>query len=178
MKTLPKASKPFHTANRSVAEQFHTKWLWNLSRLNLRGFAHFTLGYSQRNWQQVLELLRLAQVTMLVDARYNVVSQHKPEFSKRNLDAATQVAGLSYRHLPALGIAPEARADLSETHDYTGLFAAYAQRLDEALLSSLLGDALHKQRLAFLCVEIDPYTCHRSQIALLLERLGFATLDL
>ncbi len=126
----------------------------------------------------MLELLQTAKVTMLIDARRNAVSQYKPEFSKANLAAQARDGGITYRHVPELGIGSEERQDLAETHDYDGLFSTYQRRLDEALMRSLLGDDLQNQRLAFMCVEIDPNTCHRNRIALLLEEIGFSTLDL
>lgn len=174
----PHTAKLFHTADRSLSDQFHAKWLWNLARVNLQDFSHFTIGYSQRTWTQVRELLQTARVTMLIDARRNAVSQYKPAFSKTHLAAAAMAAGITYRHVPELGIASEERGDLADTHDYAELFSAYQQRLDEALLRSLLGDDLKNQRLALMCVEIDPTTCHRHRLALLLEDIGFKTLDL
>jgi ParB family chromosome partitioning protein len=170
--------KPFHTAERPISEQFHAKWIWNLKRIDLGRFSHFTIGYSQRNWAQVEELLRLARVTLLVDARRNAVSQYKPEFSKVNLETAVESAGIDYRHIPELGIGSEERLDLAATQDYERLFAAYDRRLSAELLVDVIDEELETERIAFLCVEIDPQTCHRHRIALLLEEMGYLTLDL
>jgi uncharacterized protein (DUF488 family) len=144
----------------------------------LRRYAHFTVGYSQRTWPQTEELLQLANVTVLIDARRNTFSQYRPEFSRNNLQAAVELAGLVYRHVPELGIDTEDRADLAETHEYVKLFTAYDQRLTREFIVGLLGDILNTERLAFLCVELDPNTCHRHRIALLLEAMGYSTLDL
>ncbi len=173
-----KEQRTFHTSNRSLGEQFHAKWLWNLKRIDLNQYQHFTIGYSQRHWSQFLELLEIAGITMLIDARYNPISQYKPEFSKNRLQNALEACGIDYRHYPQLGIAPSERSDLAQHHDYETLFGRYSERLkiDEPL--NMLKDVLHSERLAFLCVELDPQTCHRHRIALLLEQLGFQTLDL
>jgi ParB/RepB/Spo0J family partition protein len=170
--------RPFHTAERPISEQFHAKWMWNLKRIDLGRFSHFTIGYSQRNWAQVEELLHLARVTLLVDARRNAVSQYKPEFSKANLETAVESAGIVYRHIPELGIGSEERLDLAATQDYERLFTAYGRRLSAELLADVIGEELETERIAFLCVEIDPQTCHRHRIALLLEEMGYLTLDL
>jgi ParB family chromosome partitioning protein len=174
----PGRTGAFHTADRPISEQFHAKWIWNLSRLNLGPFSHFTIGYSQRNWDQVRELLQIAQVTMLVDARRNAISQYRPEFSKSSLQSAVEMAGIIYRHVPELGIPVEERQGLSETHDYGSLFHDYDQMLNSGLLEDTIGGELRVERIAFLCVEIDPNTCHRHRIALLLEEMGYSTLDL
>jgi ParB/RepB/Spo0J family partition protein len=171
-------SKPFHTADRSVADQFHSKLLWNLNRIDLRQYGHFTIGYSQRRWEQVAELLQLAEVNVLVDARRNAVSQYKPEFSKVNIESAIFSTGIRYWHVPELGIGSEDRADLGETHDYDGLFTTYGERVNSKTLTRTFGDKLNTHRIAFLCVELDPETCHRHRIALLLEEMGYKTLDL
>ncbi len=179
-KEQPSSSKSttFHTAHRSVSDQFHSKWIWNLRRINLSDFDHFTIGYSQRTWEQVAEILQLAAVTILVDARRNAVSQYKPDFSKTRLKAAADSIGVTYLHIPDLGIDSADRVDLSDTHNYDKLFQQYEVRVDASLLNNLLEDKLRDQRLAFLCVELDPETCHRHVIALLLENMGFPTLDL
>ncbi len=171
-------ARPFHTGNRSIADQFHSKLMWNLKRIDVDQYAHFTIGYSQRNWDQVAELLHIAKVTTLVDARRNAISQYKVEFSKTNLQTAASTMGIQYVHIPDLGIGSEERDDLAETHDYESLFTAYANRLNAKVIKNLLGDMLPKERLAFLCVELDPETCHRHKIALLLEEMGYRTFDL
>ncbi len=174
----PPQSKTFHTANRSIGEQLHSKWVWNLTRMDLQQYAHFTIGYSQRNWEQVAEILELAEVTILVDARRNAVSQYKPEFSKTNLQLVAEKAGIGYWHISELGIGAEDREDLSETHDYDNLFTTYDRRVDADLLEEMLHNKLRDERLAFMCVELDPETCHRHRIAILLEEMGYSTLDL
>lgn len=171
-------SKPFHTANRPVADQFHAKILWNLRRIDLSQYDHFTIGYSQRRLEHVAELLKLAEITILVDARRNAVSQYKPEFSKANIQNTISLSGIEYQHVPELGIGSEDRADLSETHDYDGLFTSYSNRVNAETLKGIFGDKLNTHRMAFLCVELDPETCHRHRIALLLEDMGYKTLDL
>lgn len=171
-------SKPFHTAERSIADQFHSKIVWNLTRMDLTHYAHFTVGYSQRSWEQLLELLKLANVTTLIDVRRNPVSQYRPEFSKGNLQTMCQNGGIGYRHIPTLGIESSERADLTETHDYSSLFDSYESRLTDELLKQLLGSSLTTERLAFLCVELDPNTCHRNRLARVLEKIGFSTFDL
>lgn len=175
---LPESSKLFHTANRSIGDQFHSKLIWNLKRIDLTHFSHFTIGYSQRNWDQVAELLEIAGITALVDARRNPVSQYKPEFSKTNLRNLVENAGIRYFHLPELGVDTEDREDLAQDHDYDTLFATYDERVNINLLKTLLGNKLEKERLAFLCVEIDPETCHRHRIAQTIEQMGYLTYDL
>jgi ParB/RepB/Spo0J family partition protein len=168
----------FHTSNRSVGEQFHSKLMWNLKRIDLAQFQHFTIGYSQRNWEQLAEILKIAEVTLLIDARRNAVSQYKPEFSKNNLIQSCKSNDLRYQHIPDLGIHKEERQDLSHTHDYDSLFNKYELRVNSSLMEKQLGNILKNERVALMCVELDPNTCHRNRLALMLEGIGYKTLDL
>lgn len=176
---MPKPT--YHAGNRSIGDQFHSKLVWNYQRLDLSEFDHFTIGYSQRTWEQFNELLAIAGVTVLMDVRRNAVSQYKPEFSKQSLQLACEAENLIYIHAPELGVDFEDRAELSETHDYDTLFDSYEQRLTPAGIWEAINRRVPvaDQRVAFMCVEIDPCTCHRNRIAKALEELsGFTTFDL
>ncbi|MGB1285623.1 MAG: DUF488 family protein, partial [Aggregatilineales bacterium] len=174
----PNISKKHHTANRSVGEQFHAKCVWNLQRISLENYHHFTIGYSQRNWAQFYELLQLANVSILVDSRHTPVSQYKPEFSKSNLQIACDKAEIEYLHLRELGISPGDRVELADDHNYDSLFNQYDCRVTIENIQELLADKLETERMAFMCVELDPATCHRHRIAMMLESHSYRTLDL
>ena len=176
---MPKPT--YHAGNRSVGDQFHSKLVWNYERLDLSEFDHFTIGYSQRTWEQFNELLAIAGVTVLMDVRRNAVSQYKPEFSKQSLQLACEAETLIYIHAPELGVDFEDRAELSETHDYETLFDTYEQRLTPAGIWEAINRRVPvaDQRIAFMCVEIDPCTCHRNRIAKALQEYkSLTTFDL
>lgn len=174
-------SKEYHAANRTVGEQFHSKLVWNYSRINLDFWQCFTIGYSQRTWEQFAELLELAKVSVLMDVRKSAISQYKPEFNKQQLAYSCSAIGIRYIHVPELGVEYEDRAELSETHDYTTLFDTYEERLtpDGIIEAIQKWVNISSHRIAFMCVEIDPATCHRNRIAKALEDGGIAkTFDL
>lgn len=174
-------SKEYHAANRTVGEQFHSKLIWNYSRINLDFWQCFTIGYSQRTWEQFAELLELAKITVLMDVRKSAVSQYKPEFNKQQLAYSCSAIGIRYIHVPELGVEYEDRAELSETHDYATLFDTYEERLTpEGIITAIQKWVdIGSHRIAFMCVEIDPATCHRNRIAKALEDKNLAkTFDL
>ena len=175
-------SKPYHANARTVGDQFHSKLIWNYKRLDLTNYDHFTIGYSQRTWDQIRELLELAGVNVLMDVRRSPISQYKPEFNKQALLEACDHAGISYVHAPELGIGHEERTDLAETQDYDGLFDAYEQRLTQGGIIEAIekrADMHSHDRIAFMCVEIDPCTCHRHRISnALQDQLGALAFDL
>jgi uncharacterized protein (DUF488 family) len=124
-----------------------------------------TIGYEGRSAEQLLADLRAQAVTTLVDVRLTPLS-HKPGLSKRRLAEALAAAGLAYVHLPALGNPKDNRAGLragalESRQRYAGVLRSPVG--DEALTTVV--DLVRRERVALLCVERDPATCHRLLIA-------------
>ena len=68
----------------------------------------FTIGYEKAVLRDVLATLAQAGVATLLDVRDRPISR-RPGFSKRQLAAAIEDAGMRYFHLQALGTPPEGR---------------------------------------------------------------------
>ncbi len=68
----------------------------------------FTIGYEKARLADVVATLTGAGVATLIDVRDRPISR-RPGFSKRQLAAAVEAAGISYLHLQALGTPPEGR---------------------------------------------------------------------
>src|SRR5215467_6381538 len=68
----------------------------------------YTIGYEKALQQSVLAALAEAGVATLLDVRDRPISR-RPGFSKRQLAAAIEEAGMHYVHLAALGTPPEGR---------------------------------------------------------------------
>ena len=159
-----------------LSEQMHGKVMWNLSRIDLKPYQYFTVGYSERDLEQLIKVLKTAGVKTLVDVRYEPFSIHKPEFNKESLEKALNKNGILYRHFLELGVPKEIRLKLAKTGDYNWLFEWYDKNiipeLDEAGFDAL------KRPFAVMCVELDPTKCHRHRIALALEKKGLKGFDL
>ena len=69
----------------------------------------FTIGYEQAMPAAVLNELKRAKVDLLVDTRA-VAASRRPGFSKRQLAASLDEAGIAYMHLQKLGTPAEGRA--------------------------------------------------------------------
>src|SRR5437763_16230295 len=63
----------------------------------------FTIGHSTRSSEQLIALLREAGVDLLVDIRTVPRSRANPQFNADVMPEALGMAGIGYRHLPALG---------------------------------------------------------------------------
>jgi len=74
----------------------------------MTGRTLYTIGYEKALLKDVVATLAAAGVTTLIDVRDRPISR-RPGFSKRQLAAAIEVAGMRYVHLQALGTPPEGR---------------------------------------------------------------------
>jgi len=125
--------------------------------------ALLTVGYEQREVDELVALLINNGVHTLVDVRLNAISRKKG-FSKTALSNALAEAGIAYRHERELGN-PKAnrepfRQGLSSarTRYRRHLANGASGALDEVLaLASTV-------RVALLCFEREHDTCHRSCI--------------
>lgn len=141
----------------------------------------FTIGYEQSRPDAVLAALKDAKVQLLVDTRA-VAASRKPGFSKRQLSASLDEAGIRYLHLQKLGTPAEGR-EAARSGDMKTLWRIYNRHLKThdavEAMDELLSLMRSGQRICLLCFERDPGHCHRSRIAeIVTERIGARVEDL
>jgi uncharacterized protein (DUF488 family) len=123
-----------------------------------------TIGYEGRTADQLVDELLAASVSVLIDVRLTPLSR-KPGLSKRRLAASLAERGVGYVHLPALGNPKEnrgpyrdgepwGRSRFQECLETEAASAAF----DELAALALAG------RIALLCFERQPHTCHRQMV--------------
>lgn len=124
----------------------------------------YSVGYEGRTIEGFCELLTLTGVQELVDVRLTPLSR-KPGFSKRRLGDALADVGIGYQHERELGNPPDNRAPFRSSDPSRGRARYRAQ------LSNGAGPALHhlianarERDVVILCVEADPFHCHRQVI--------------
>src|SRR5215813_15087300 len=66
-------------------------------------FDVYTLGFSNRTWEQTIQILEAFEIRRLVDIRTLPGSKHTPQFNLEHLKDALPRAGIEYVHLKALG---------------------------------------------------------------------------
>jgi uncharacterized protein (DUF488 family) len=127
----------------------------------------FTIGHSTRPIPDFVELLRAADVGLLVDVRTVPRSRTNQQYNRDTLPATLSRLGLGYEHIAALGglrpksktVPPQLNAfwRIQSFHNY----ADYA--LSEAFRAGLA--ELHargrEQRCAIMCAESVWWRCHR-----------------
>jgi uncharacterized protein (DUF488 family) len=120
----------------------------------------YTIGHSTHSIEFFIELLKAHNIQAIADVRSSPFSKFNPQFNRENLMKSLSDENISYIFL---GKELGARRDENECYDddkvnYTTIsktpaFLEGAKRLK-------LG--VSKMRVALMCAEKDPLTCHRS----------------
>jgi uncharacterized protein (DUF488 family) len=126
----------------------------------------FTIGYEQAKLAAVLDELKRTKIELLVDTRA-VAASRRPGFSKRQLAASLDEAGIGYIHLQKLGTPAEGRA-AARKGDTDALWRIYDKHIKtseaQAALDELIALIKSGKRVALLCYCRSPEACHRSRI--------------
>jgi uncharacterized protein (DUF488 family) len=132
----------------------------------------FTIGYQQAKPAAVLGELKRVKIDLLVDTRA-VAASRRPGFSKRQLAASLDEAGIAYIHLQKLGTPAEGR-QAARAGDFEALWRIYDKHIKTEEAQDALGELLalikSGKRVCLLCYERDPNECHRSRIAALVKK--------
>ncbi|MCW4024585.1 MAG: DUF488 domain-containing protein [Candidatus Bathyarchaeota archaeon] len=128
----------------------------------------YTIGHSTRTVDELIELLKAFQVTLVIDVRTVPHSRHNPQFNKETLPYTLKRNEIKYTHIPGIGglrrpIKDSANLALKNT-GFQG-YADFMQTKDftENLLS-VIGLA-RENTVALMCSEAMPSRCHRNLIA-------------
>lgn len=123
-----------------------------------------TIGYQGRTIDEFIRLLLTHGVDVLVDVRRRALSR-KPGFSKTKLREALEEVGVTYFHIPQLGM-PADLMPKRNLHDNSEILSEYASQLSEHAkhIEQLRSEAENK-RICLLCFEHDPSICHRHVLA-------------
>ena len=135
----------------------------------------YTIGYEKALLKDVIATLAVAGVATLLDVRDRPISR-RPGFSKRQLAAAIEYAGMRYVHLAALGTPPEGR--LANRRREWGRFWRIVEeklaRPDAELDLDRAAELAEAAPSCLLCYEADWQVCHRRRVAeILAERRHF-----
>jgi hypothetical protein len=137
----------------------------------------YTLGYAGSRVETVLWALAARQIRVLLDIRWSPTSQCHG-FEPGTLRRIVEGRGMAYRHVPALGSAPDLRYRYQEDGDWAAFASAYLGALEgqDALLGRVAGYA-RGHPVCLLCAEHDPGHCHRRLLAERLAPLAGLTIE-
>ena len=140
----------------------------------------FTIGYEKASQAEVFAALKAAGVARVVDIRDLPLSR-RAGFSKRQLQAGLERAGLGYVHLQALGTPAEGR-EANRRRQWQRFWEIVDAKLATPEAEHALEQAAALAAEApscLLCYEADWRICHRRRVAeRLAERHGFTVTHL
>ncbi|SMP62465.1 Uncharacterized conserved protein, DUF488 family [Sphaerochaeta associata] len=132
----------------------------------------YTIGYEGLSIDGFLQSLILQNIKTLVDVRKSAFSM-RPEFRKKNLEAALMEAGIQYYPMPEVGIPASNRKELLPSGRRCDLFKWYSENtlpLCERY-ASVVARLVSRENIALMCYEKDPKDCHRSLFAEYCQRV-------
>ena len=136
-------------------------------------YCFFTIGYEGSSFENYLNRLIKNNVKVLCDVRRNPLSR-KYGFSKQTLSETLKKLGISYVHIPELGIASEQRQELNTQADYDRLFSEYERTTLQSAsknLQELFSLFRKHKRVAITCFEAQQCMCHRGRVAEALAKM-------
>ena len=142
----------------------------------MTGRTLYTIGYEKTLLKDVISTVAAARVPTLIDVRDRPISR-RPGFSKRQLAAAIEEAGMRYVHLQALGTPPEGRlaGRRREWDRFWGIVEEKLARPEAELALQEAGEIAKAAPSCLLCYEADWQICHRRRVAEILAQChGFA----
>ncbi|OJW25560.1 MAG: hypothetical protein BGO51_00855 [Rhodospirillales bacterium 69-11] len=125
-----------------------------------------TIGYEGCTIDGVVAALRDAGTELLIDVRA-VPQSRKPGFSKRQLAAGLDEAGIRYVHLVGLGT-PKPGRDAARAGKTDRMEAIFREHMTSDRAQADLAQArglARTARVCLLCFERDPAQCHRRLVA-------------
>lgn len=142
--------------------------------MNRQNTEVFSIGHSNMSYRSLAALLRKWSIEQVVDVRTIPYSRHVPHFNYEVIRRKLQQSGFEYEYLGnQLGSRnSRMRNSCENPSDYRRQIACDA--FNDGIAQLL--DLMDEKRVAIMCVESDPYRCHRHTIlAGELAKLGIVT---
>ena len=126
-----------------------------------------TIGHGRRPLAELAELLRGAEVTLLVDVRTVPRSRTNPQYNRDVLPGSLAPFGIAYEHIAALG---GLRGRIREVPQDVNVFwenESFHNYADHAMGASFRDGLSHlralgrERRCAIMCAETVWWRCHR-----------------
>lgn len=128
----------------------------------------YTIGHSNRSFEELVSLLREFGVRRVVDVRSFPAGKRQPHFGKKHLKQALPAAGIDYVHLPELGGFRKPRPGSRNLGWNSASFRGYADHMEtpEFLAGARkLMRLASEEKTAIMCAEAHWSRCHRQLLS-------------
>lgn len=135
----------------------------------------YTIGHSNRQRDEFIELLKNNHIEVLIDVRKLPGSAKYPHFNQDELSITLSSVDILYIHLKELGGRRKQNKDSINTIWKNKSFQAYADYMGTAEFLKgidILLEYANKKRVAIMCSEAVWWRCHRALIADYLKSIG------
>jgi uncharacterized protein (DUF488 family) len=140
-------------------------------------FDSYTLGFSNRSWEDTVDILQAFEIEALVDIRTLPGSKHTPQFNLEHMKQELPHIGIEYVHMKSLG---GLRKPLKESTVNSGWqnsgFRGYADYMQTpAFVEALdqLVEIIKHKTTVYCCTEAVFWRCHRQLVSDALLVRGF-----
>ena len=120
----------------------------------------FTIGHSNHSLDHFIELLLKHRLSTIADIRSSPYSKYSPHFNRDELDSALRNANIDYmflgKELGAQRSEGDCYIDGQAKYDRIAHLPAFRHGLEIVL------QRVENCRIALMCSESDPITCHRT----------------
>lgn len=132
----------------------------------------YTFGYEGRGIGDFLATLLGARVTDILDVREHALSR-KLGFSEGMLSRLATKIGITYHHIPQLGVPREHRHLFGSLATVATARSEYRKRVERESADMLAeaADLCRSGRVALVCYERDVRYCHRFALSMMLQEM-------
>lgn len=140
-------------------------------------FDAFTMGFSNRTWDQTIDILLSQHIERLADIRTLPGSKRTPQFNLENLQEKLPESGVEYIHMKSLGglRKPIKDSSLNAAWRNDG-FRGYADYMQSPAFEESLEALIRlmtEKRTVYVCTEAVFWRCHRQLVSDALHIRGY-----
>jgi uncharacterized protein (DUF488 family) len=132
-------------------------------------FDAYTMGFSNRAWEETLEILGVFKIERLVDIRTLPGSKHTPQFNLEHLQQELPKAGIDYIHMKSLGGLRKPLKDSTVNGAWQNSgFRGYADYMQTPQFAAALDELIHllkEKTSVYCCTEAVFWRCHRQLVS-------------
>jgi uncharacterized protein (DUF488 family) len=140
-------------------------------------FDVYSMGFSNRTWDDTLAILRKFEIHRLVDIRTLPGSKYTPQFNQEHLQKALPQAGIDYVHMKNLGGLRKPLKNSSTNAAWRNdSFRGYADYMQSPEFAAALERLIHlfsETTTVYACTEAVFWRCHRQLVSDALAVRGF-----
>ena len=140
-------------------------------------FDVYSMGFSNRSWDDTTAILRKFEIHRLVDIRTLPGSKHTPQFNQEHLQEALPKAGIQYVHMKSLGGLRKPLKNSSTNAAWQNdSFRGYADYMQSSQFETALENLIRlfkETTTVYVCTEVLFWRCHRQLVSDALSVRGY-----